>query len=63
MYYRFNLDPGNEHSDIELWAVLEKVGLKSSIESLDAEVALSQGQKQMLSIGRAILRQSKVNTA
>ncbi|CAG7785093.1 unnamed protein product, partial [Allacma fusca] len=55
---RFNLDPGNVHSDRELWRVLEKCGLKTWIESLDAEVALSHGQKQLVSIARAILRPS-----
>ncbi|CAG7822144.1 unnamed protein product, partial [Allacma fusca] len=55
---RFNLDPGNSHSDDSLWQALEKVGLKTCIESLDTYVALSIGQKQLLSIARAILRPS-----
>jgi ABC-type multidrug transport system fused ATPase/permease subunit len=57
---RFNLDPGNENTDSDLWTALDKCGLKSLIESLDAEVALSHGQKQLLSIARAILRPSPV---
>jgi len=57
---RFNLDPGKQHRDEELWKVLEKTSLKSVVDSLDSEVGLSQGQKQLLSIARALLRQSKV---
>ncbi len=57
---RFNLDPGNIFRDEELWLVLEKTGLKSVIDNLDSEVGLSQGQRQLLSIGRALLRRAKV---
>lgn len=57
---RFNLDPSSSFSDSELWSVLEKTGLKSSVENLDAEVGLSQGQRQLVSIARALLRRSTV---
>ena len=57
---RFNLDPGNTCGDDELWLVLEKIGLKSVIDNLDSEYGLSQGQRQLLSIGRALLRRAKV---
>jgi ABC-type transport system involved in cytochrome bd biosynthesis fused ATPase/permease subunit len=59
--FRFNLDPGKNHTDEELWYVLEKTGLKNSVEVLDAEIGFSQGQRQLLSIARAILRHSKVH--
>jgi len=57
---RFNLDPANNSEDSELWLVLEKTGLKAAIDNLDSECGLSQGQRQLLSIGRALLRRAKV---
>lgn len=57
---RFNLDAGHLYEDSDLWKVLEKTGLKSSIDNLDSEVGLSHGQKQLLGIARALLRQSRI---
>lgn len=62
---RFNLDPFGEHSDEEIISALSEVDLGHLCQdpgALDATLEtekLSAGQKQLLCIARALMRQSK----
>ncbi|KAL2426438.1 Metal resistance protein YCF1 [Exophiala dermatitidis] len=66
---RDNLDPRHVHDDTELWSVLEHARLKEYVSSmpgqLDAEIHeagsnLSQGQRQLVSLARALLTPSNI---
>ncbi|KVI00797.1 AAA+ ATPase domain-containing protein [Cynara cardunculus var. scolymus] len=74
---RFNLDPFNEHGDVDLWEALERSYLKNVIArnalGLDAAVCflfyslmllyhegMIVGQRQLLSLARALLWKSKI---
>ncbi|OSS45373.1 hypothetical protein B5807_10249 [Epicoccum nigrum] len=66
---RDNLDPGHVHDDTELWSALEHARLKDHVASmqgkLDAQIHeggsnLSAGQRQLVSLARALLAPSNI---
>ncbi|KIW27349.1 uncharacterized protein PV07_07093 [Cladophialophora immunda] len=66
---RDNLDPRHVHDDTELWSVLEHARLKEHVSSmpgqlnaaiLEAGSNLSQGQRQLVSLARALLTPSNI---
>ena len=66
---RSNIDPFNEYHDDEIWTALERCEMKEQVQTmvgrLDAAVSeygenLSQGQRQLLCLSRAVLAQCRV---
>eukprot|EP00941_MAST-03F_sp_MAST-3F-sp1_P000339 g339.t1 len=66
---RSNLDPFDDYTEPQLWEALEKCSMKRAIYALpnrlDATISeggenISQGQRQLLCLGRALLKQCKI---
>ncbi|KAI9661444.1 MAG: hypothetical protein M1829_006275 [Trizodia sp. TS-e1964] len=66
---RDNLDPAHVHDDTELWSVLEHARLKDHVSGMTGKLEaaiheggsnLSQGQRQLISLARALLTPSNI---
>lgn len=63
--YRFNLDPFSRYSDAEIRSALKDVQLKGLSSNLEMAISegggnISVGQRQLLSLARAVLSRRKI---
>lgn len=62
---RSNIDPLNQHTDLEIWTALEKVKMQDCFTDLSTEIRptesnYSSGQRQLICLARAIVRKNKI---